>query len=257
MEPSSARHDADFIPRGLTPSILLDVWERGAAQTATERALTILAVACPGTAIDTLLSLTVGERDGYLLRTREQTFGDEFAGLVSCPRCGEQLELSLAASDLRAPDDRPIAHEIRVEYGEYRIDCRLPTSRDLAVLNPDVEVPANRLALFSRCVTQAERDRQTVRASELPEPVIDAVIARMADADPQADMRVGMVCAACRHEWFAAFEILSFFWAEIEAWAARLRHEVHLLASAYGWSEGDILALSPMRRQGYVELVAG
>jgi hypothetical protein len=29
---------------------------------------------------------------------------------------------------------------------------------------------------------------------------------------------------------------------------------VHLLASAYGWSEGDILSMSPVRRQFYLEI---
>jgi hypothetical protein len=31
--------------------------------------------------------------------------------------------------------------------------------------------------------------------------------------------------------------------------------EVHTLAWAYGWREADILAMSPARRQFYIELV--
>jgi hypothetical protein len=31
--------------------------------------------------------------------------------------------------------------------------------------------------------------------------------------------------------------------------------DVHELASAYGWRESEILALSPQRRQAYLELV--
>jgi hypothetical protein len=31
--------------------------------------------------------------------------------------------------------------------------------------------------------------------------------------------------------------------------------EVHVLASANGWSEAEILALSPQRRQRYLEIV--
>jgi len=254
---SSGRPDADFIPRRLTPSTLLDVWERGAAQTATERALTILALACPDARMEALLGLTVGERDGYLLRTREHTFGPELASLVSCPSCGEQLELSIATSDLQPEVSERVAHAIRVESGGYLIECQLPTSRDLAALEPRAGLAANRLALFSRCVRRAERGQAAVAVSDLPESIVDAAIAQMGDTDPQADVHVRIACAACRHEWSAPFEILSFFWAEIDAWAARLRREVHLLASAYGWSEGEILALSPARRQGYVELVAG
>jgi hypothetical protein len=31
---------------------------------------------------------------------------------------------------------------------------------------------------------------------------------------------------------------------------------VHSLASAYGWSEAEIVRMSPMRRQRYLELVS-
>ena len=42
---------------------------------------------------------------------------------------------------------------------------------------------------------------------------------------------------------------------ELEAQAKRLLRSVHVLASAYGWSESEILALSEARRDAYVELV--
>lgn len=48
---------------------------------------------------------------------------------------------------------------------------------------------------------------------------------------------------------------MSFFWDEINHWAKRLIHDVHILAVAYGWSEEKILALSPWRRQAYLDLV--
>ena len=47
---------------------------------------------------------------------------------------------------------------------------------------------------------------------------------------------------------------MSFLWTEIEAWAWRMLSDVHTLARAYGWGERDILALSPTRRQFYLEM---
>jgi len=44
---------------------------------------------------------------------------------------------------------------------------------------------------------------------------------------------------------------------EIRAEAARLMHEVDLLARTYGWRESDILDLSAARRRAYVEMAAG
>jgi len=54
----------------------------------------------------------------------------------------------------------------------------------------------------------------------------------------------------------AGFDIGSFLWAELDAWAARILGEVHELASVYGWSEHDILEMSAVRRQAYLHLIA-
>jgi hypothetical protein len=41
----------------------------------------------------------------------------------------------------------------------------------------------------------------------------------------------------------------------VEDWASRLLLEVHALASVYGWSERDVLNLSPRRRRLYLDMV--
>jgi hypothetical protein len=51
------------------------------------------------------------------------------------------------------------------------------------------------------------------------------------------------------------FDVGSFVWTEFSVWAQKRLEEVHLLASAYGWSEAEILELSPVRRRYYVEAV--
>jgi hypothetical protein len=47
----------------------------------------------------------------------------------------------------------------------------------------------------------------------------------------------------------------AFLWAEIEARARRLLREVHILATAYGWTEAEVLSLGENRRARYVERV--
>jgi hypothetical protein len=64
-----------------------------------------------------------------------------------------------------------------------------------------------------------------------------------------------LTCPQCAHQWQAPLDIVSFLWSEVHAWAIRLLREIHELASAYGWSEAEILALSPWRRRAYLELV--
>jgi hypothetical protein len=78
----------------------------------------------------------------------------------------------------------------------------------------------------------------------------------MSRADPQADVRLALTCPACRHQWRSIFDIVTFFWIELDVWARRTLRDVHALARAYGWREADILALSPQRRQCYLEMIS-
>ena len=65
---------------------------------------------------------------------------------------------------------------------------------------------------------------------------------------------INLSCPACAGAWSATFDIAGFLWKEIHAWAKTALRGVHVLARAYGWRESDVLALSPTRRQIYLEL---
>lgn len=85
---------------------------------------------------------------------------------------------------------------------------------------------------------------------------LETALARtVADWDPQADIELALTCPACGAQWRTPFDITAFLWRELEAWAMRTLRETHLLATAYGWSEEDILALSAWRRQHYIGLI--
>jgi hypothetical protein len=238
--------------RAPSPPDLLGAWERGLDQGPVERGLTLLALACPDTAADALAALSIGERDRRLLGLRESLFGARMTGLVACPSCGEQLELDVATAELScAPAERaPIA----LAGTNYALELRLPDSRDLlACAGADpAQAPA---ALFHACLVSARIDGTSVAAHDLPPDLIAAAARAVAQADPQADVRFSLTCASCGHHWDAPFDIVPFLWAELDAWAARLLREVHELASAYGWSEPDILALGPARRQLYLRML--
>ena len=111
-------------------------------------------------------------------------------------------------------------------------------------------------ALLRRCVLEARRDAATIAVDALPESIIHLVAERLARADASADVDIALACDACAHAWTAPFDVEAFFWEEIDAWAERTLCDVHRLASAYGWSESDILALGPRRRQRYLASIA-
>ena len=237
----------------LSASQLLEAWEQGFGRAPAEQALVLLAAACPDLLQDQLARLSIGQRDTRLLTLHEWTFGPRLQGLAICPKCAESLELDLRTSDLRvggepAGESGPLS----LEVDGYLVQFRLPNSTDLAASAQDAN--ALRRHILERCLLSARRGRKNVAIARLHEPVVAAVIEKMAQADPQADITFSITCPACGHAWLAIFDIVSFFWGEVTAWSYRILQEVHQLASAYGWREADILAMSPWRRQCYLEM---
>jgi len=243
----------------LSAAELLRVWELGLAQPPLQRALTLLAAAAPDITPEALYNLSIGERDARLLTLREWTFGPQLSSLTTCPDCSERLELTFDVSHIRAaaPSTAEPAAALRLGAADYEVSFRLPNSLDLFAIAGSQDVAASRQLLLQRCLLAAEHQGKEKSTDELPPEILDAVVERMAQADPQADVQLAICCPQCGNQWEAAFDIVSFFWSEIDAWAYRLLREVHTLASAYSWREVDILTLSPWRRQFYLEMISG
>jgi hypothetical protein len=250
------------MPRPLSASDLLDIWERGAGRLPVEQGLLLLREACPELPAADLAGVTIGQRDAALMRLRQQTFGLPLTGLAVCPACGESVEIGLPLEELFGlhpgydhPPSLPAdAQANHMKVADYDVTFRLPTSADLMNASTAPDPDSARLALLEGLI-EARHGSDTVRAADLPEDVIRALSTRMDEADPLANVSLPLTCPACGRGWEVTFDIVSFLWAEISAWAERLLREVHVLASAYGWRESDILALSAWRRQKYLELV--
>jgi uncharacterized protein YbaR (Trm112 family) len=242
--------------RGLSASELLGVWEDGLTQPPILRALTMLAAGCPQVPAVELAQLSVGRRDAGLLALREATFGSEFLGVVVCPNCKGHLELSFEASDVRALPESGQELEYTTASGELEVRFRLPDSFDLAAASVAPDLPTARQILVSRCVLGARELGEERRDEELPTAIIDIAVEAMAEVDPQADARLAALCPSCGDRRPVAFDIATFLWEEIRSWAGRTLRDVHALAKAYGWQEAEILAMSPERRQAYLDLGA-
>lgn len=240
--------------RALSVPELLQVWEWGLTQSPMQRALTLLSVACPDNSAKELEELSIGQRDACLLTLREWAFGSQLVSVVDCPNCGDRLELNFNIADIRVASDIPSTSALSLEIDDYVVRFRLPNSSDLAMITSQDPVIAQR-KLLERCLLEATYHQEPHSPEHLPSQVLSSVVEQMALADPQAEVRLSLTCPACQHSWKSVFDIVSYFWDELNVWAIRLLREVHMLASAYGWHESDILAMHPHRRQLYLEMV--
>lgn len=241
--------------RPLSAGQLLEAWERGLAETRWRRTLPLLAVSS-NSSMEGVARLSIGERDRRLLKLREWAFGSQLSSVADCASCGERLEWTVDTMNLSTQQTEAEADQA-FEREDYNITFRLPNTLDLEVVAESDDAVAARDLLLERCVTSASRSGEQVGVAALSEAVTEGLAKRMAEVDPDADVQMDLTCPACGHRWQALFDIESFFWTEIHAWAQRLLSEVHLLACAYGWREKDILELSPWRRQFYLGMVSG
>ena len=236
---------------------ILRIWEWGQARHPVDRALLILAVACPDASRDELAALSIGRRDQRLLKIRESTLGRRMRSYAVCPHCGEQLEFELDTARLAASEEPAATQdEHTLEAGGYVIHHRLINSRDLAAVVGEQEPATVRDALLGRCVLAAEHSGEATAVSQLPTAVIDSLDTELERLDPHACVRLEMQCAECGHDWQTTFDITTYFWTELCHRARRLLWEVDALARAYGWSETEILTISRTRRREYLELIS-
>jgi hypothetical protein len=241
----------------LTASEILATWERGIDRPVFERALLLLDAASDQS-LDDMAALTIGQRDARLLDLREAIFGSSLPCLTACPNCGERVELNLNVSDLRVsalPRVEQNNDILAIEAEGLTLEFRLPNSFDLSAASSAKDSDRARVLLIERCLLAVHDQKKEVIYSSLSPSVLDALTEAMAEADPQSHLELALSCPSCELDWQAVFDIASYLWGEIQTWALRILREVHILASAYGWREADILALSPLRRQLYLERV--
>ncbi len=205
--------------------------------------------------------LTVGDREALLLHLRKMTLGERLACVLTCPACGERMDLDLLVSDLLvAPYGRERqSHSVTIADGEdvFRVRFRLPTGADqevaAALVAGDAE-QAVRLVL-ARCVVDVVAANGHAM-EELPLAVARRLPALMAELDPQAELRLEAECPTCGAPFATLFDAAGYVQQEITQASGELFREIHLLAYHYHWSEAEILALTGPRRRRYLGLLA-
>jgi hypothetical protein len=205
----------------------------------------MLGAAQPDASYESLVDFSLGKRNEVLARLRGTLFGESLGIYLDCPKCGLRQEFSLRTEIFSAPKaGEETGNAVEVEGFRFRP----VTTRDLAaVVNERDPHQAALLMAKSCCLSDGTDPHWT---DEFLEKVEDS----LGEADPAADIELEFACNGCGRGWRENFDIVDYLWEEIEVRAMRLIREVHGLASAYGWTESEILSLSRERRNLYLEM---
>jgi hypothetical protein len=205
--------------------------------------------------------LDVAALDARMVELHRRRFGPLLEARTRCEECGEELELSLPAGELvaEAGGEAPLA----VPVAGLELELRPPRPDDLAAVAAEPGAERARALLAERCVVAARpagaaEPAGTAAAavpSPLPPEAVDAIGEALAARDPAGGSRLRLTCPACGREWEEALDLPWIVGSELASEAERIAAQVHALASAYGWTEAEVLSLPAARRRRYLELV--
>jgi hypothetical protein len=230
-------------PFGELPDLDLDFADRDRPRLVTD----LLAQCAAGVDAEFWWTQPVAARSAALLRLVAVT--DAVRALpfsARCPACAEAFEFELELATLLAGTDDSGPLRVSLDPGSELV-LRRPTGDDLRRwrgAQPTTRAAALRLMLDDLLLEGQVRPGDEARLS-----------AAVAAADPLVALAVACECPACGAASEVPIDLDDTALARLAARQRGLLREVHCLASRYGWSEAQVMALSPTRRAQYLALI--
>ncbi len=240
--------------RVLSKTDLLTLWESGYGLHPLDRGLLAIQSAFPDAMGENVADWSLGERNQALAQLHADCFGVQLQGWTDCGACGEKLEFAIDCRALIARQKERRSEPIVVKGQAFR----LPTSRDLARIYSAQDSSTAALRLLDACRIEDSSEGSQAEAGlavSWSQQELEELGEKMVQADPLAEILLGIDCPICGSNREQTLDLPAFFWAELEAYVRGLLEDIHTLAAAYGWSEAEILALSDARRAIYLQMV--
>ena len=208
----------------------------------------VLAACSNDSAEAAALRLTLAGRIGGLAPIIRNTDGDWPLPLVlRCAACAEamQVELPLAAVTGMAAEAeaQPMLSLPRPGGGTVRL--RRPTGDDQRRWRTrDYATESDAAWSVFASLLDGPADVDNAELTALGEV--------MADADPLPCFHISTACPACSAAADAPVDLEAALLARLAQRQRSMLDEVHMLASRYGWTETEVLALPAFRRRAYL-----
>lgn len=242
--------------RELDDQELLALWEGQRLQPLNIRSVSILAAVYPEISYEEVSKMSIGGFDNLLMNVYETYFGHAVQAQAKCPKCNEDLDVNFNINDIRTTFHPNASEPIAFNSSGYQIAYKVPSVNDILKIERCQDPNTAMMNLLQCCITSAKRDGMDITLDGLPSEVLRSISDEMEKSDPQADIRLSLICSECSNQWQEVFDIGTFLWSKIDKWAKKTMMEVHNLAMAYGWSEAEVLNISSYRRRIYLELVS-
>jgi hypothetical protein len=246
----------DFAFRPLTGTVELRLAETTDAGSIPARVTAALAATLQHSGgrkplLKTVAGLCVGDRQ-YMMRELAALLrrGQRWLS-VPCRNCGNVFDFVLNDADLPVKEAGAGYPFIQVETGLGTCRFRVPTGADQEAIAGITDEAEALRALVTRCLVEpshleAAEERRFTAAD------VERIDAALEDVAPEVALSVQADCPACG----VAHAVDADPYVVLAAMSSdELFKEIHILASAYHWSEAEIISMPVIRRRRYLELI--
>jgi hypothetical protein len=199
-------------------------------------------------AADEAGNLTAWERDRLLAVLYTRIYGPRIDTTIHCQSCESLFDVDFILQTLMddlAPEEIFRDGEDGFFISQHGVHFRLPTGDDECAvfgLPPEQAV----VELLQRCLADsapldADTAAEVQKAMQALSPVVNV------DLDAK--------CPECGQAQVVQFDLQRYLLTALMNDRRQLVQEIHLLASAYGWSLSEILNLTRSQRRAFVALV--
>ena len=200
--------------------------------------------------IQDILNWSIKKRLQALIAVYVTGFGDELEIGVCCddPGCAEELELRLPLQSCTDLDgDEHFVHQI----DGHVLQVHLPTGVDQMSW---LELRGHSSLFSSMAITLVDKvDGEIPDANfRLSDEQLATLGSELESRDPLTALEIETRCVTCDKTVSAAVDLELNILKLLEKLQNQLIEQVHILASAYHWSERDIMQLGSVRRQKYL-----
>ena len=196
-------------------------------------------------------AMSAADRDALLAILHRRCWGDRIVSTLHCRACGAPFDLSFTLSELQLQLHERGVEWLREKSSQETWRAPVPPSGAQEIAAADLAGEGRAEAALHTLIYADE-----ALAAEDARPTVDELAVAMENAAPILDVGLDAQCAECGHAQQAHFDVQSFVLQRLLNERELLMHEIHTLATGYGWTLSEILGLPRSTRRSFVQLLS-
>lgn len=194
---------------------------------------------------------SLAKRLKYLLDIVQESLCSslQFTHHCCAEECAEQLEFDLPLNEF---SHLVVKEIITLNIEGQELQLRLPTGQDQQLWLRCPKLPVTEL--IQSLVLSVDK-KIPGQNWELPESWVTQISAALEITDPLMTLRLDLLCPLCAFNDKVDLDLETQLVERLKLAQKTLLLDIHTIASAYHWSEEQIVTLSPQRRQFYIKQI--